>query len=158
MQSIPPHPTFWRSIVIFFHQRLGLSCCLFPSGLSTKILYAPVLSLVLLATCPAYLIILNFISRKIFQKECRSWSFSLRSLLHSPLTSSPLGPSVSLSTLFSNNLGLFCTVTYKCTSISQLSHSYMFRHYRVILKELVINTLPSYTGISNAAFGNTVYN
>jgi len=24
-----------------------------------------------------------------------------------------------------------------------LSHSYMFRHYRVILRELVINTLPS---------------
>jgi len=34
----------------------------------------------------------------------------------------------------------------------------MFRHYRVILRELVINTLPSYTSISNAAVGNTVYN
>jgi len=33
----------------------------------------------------------------------------------------------------------------------------MFRHYRVILRELVINTLPSYTSISNAAVGNTVY-
>jgi hypothetical protein len=30
----------------------------------------------------------------------------------------------------------------------------MFRHYRVILRQLVINTLPSYTSISNAAFGN----
>jgi len=28
----------------------------------------------------------------------------------------------------------------------------MFRHYRVILREPVINTLPSYTSISNAAF------
>jgi len=27
----------------------------------------------------------------------------------------------------------------------------MFRHYRVILRELVINALPSYTSISNAA-------
>jgi hypothetical protein len=27
----------------------------------------------------------------------------------------------------------------------------MFRHHSVILRELVINTLPSYTGISNAA-------
>jgi len=34
----------------------------------------------------------------------------------------------------------------------------MFRHYRFILKELVIITLPSYTSISNAAVGNTVYN
>jgi hypothetical protein len=40
----------------------------------------------------------------------------------------------------------------------KLSHSYTFRHYRVILRELVINTLPSYTGISNAAVGNTIYN
>ena len=32
----------------------------------------------------------------------------------------------------------------------------MFRHYRVILRELVINTLPSYTSISNAALGNTI--
>jgi len=39
----------------------------------------------------------------------------------------------------------------------KLSHCYMFRHYRVILRELVINTLPSYTSISNAAVGNTVY-
>jgi len=34
----------------------------------------------------------------------------------------------------------------------------MFRHYRVILSELVINTLPSYTSISNVAVGNTIYN
>ena len=40
----------------------------------------------------------------------------------------------------------------------KLSHSYMFRHYRVILRQLVINTLPSYTSISNAAVGNTIYN
>jgi len=33
----------------------------------------------------------------------------------------------------------------------------MFRHYRVFLRELVINTLPSYTTISNAAVGNTSY-
>ena len=39
---------------------------------------------------------------------------------------------------------------------AQLSHklsqfSYMFRHNRVILRQSVINTLPSYTSISNAA-------
>jgi len=34
----------------------------------------------------------------------------------------------------------------------------MFRHYRVILRELVINNLPSYTSILNAAVGNTIYN
>ena len=40
----------------------------------------------------------------------------------------------------------------------KLSHSYMFRHYRVILRELVINTLSSYTTISNEDVGNTIYN
>ena len=34
----------------------------------------------------------------------------------------------------------------------------MFRHYRVILRQPVINTLPSYTSISNAVVGNAVYN
>jgi len=34
----------------------------------------------------------------------------------------------------------------------------MFRHYRVILRELVINNLSIYTSISNTAVGNTIYN
>jgi len=40
----------------------------------------------------------------------------------------------------------------------KLSHYYMFPHYRVILRHPVNNTLPSGTGISNAAVGNTIYN
>jgi hypothetical protein len=39
----------------------------------------------------------------------------------------------------------------------KLSYS-MFRHYRVIPREPVINALPSYSSISNADVGNTVYN
>jgi len=38
----------------------------------------------------------------------------------------------------------------------KLSHSYMFRHYCVNLREPVINTLPSYTIISNAAVGKII--
>ena len=53
---------------------------------------------------------------------------------------------------------LFCSVTNKCKLFKKLSHSYTFRHYRVILRQLVINTLPSYTSISNAAVRNTIYN
>jgi hypothetical protein len=30
----------------------------------------------------------------------------------------------------------------------------MFRHYRVIISELVMNTLPSYTSISNVKYLN----
>jgi len=33
----------------------------------------------------------------------------------------------------------------------KLSHCYMFRYYRVILRQLVFNTLPSYTSMSNAS-------
>jgi hypothetical protein len=40
----------------------------------------------------------------------------------------------------------------------KLSHSHVFRHLRVLLRELISNTLPSYTTISNAAIGNTIYN
>ena len=40
--------------------------------------------------------------------------------------------------------------------ICKLSHFYMFQHYHVILRELVISTSPSYTSISNAAVGNKI--
>jgi hypothetical protein len=42
IQSIPPHRTSWKSILILsFHLRLGLSSDLFPSGFPTKTLYMP---------------------------------------------------------------------------------------------------------------------
>jgi len=48
-------------------------------------------------------------------------------------------------------------MTNKCIIISQIiTLSYMFRHYRVVLREPLINTLLSYTSISNAAVGNTI--
>ena len=42
IQSIYPHPTSWRSILILStHLHLGLSSGLFPSGFPTKTLYTP---------------------------------------------------------------------------------------------------------------------
>ena len=57
------------------------------------------------ATCPTHLIILDLITRIIFRKEYRS-QISVCSFLHSPLTSSLLGPNILLNTLYSNTLNL----------------------------------------------------
>ena len=88
IQSIYPHPTSWRSVLILStHLRLGLPSGLFPSGFTTKTLYT-LLSSPIRATCPAYLILLDFITRTILGEEYKSFSSSLCSLLDSPLTPS----------------------------------------------------------------------
>ena len=87
IQSIPPHPTSWRSVLILSsHLCLGLPSGLFPSGFPTKTLYTPLLSPIR-ATCHAHLIIFDYITRTIVGEEYRSLSFSLCSFLHSPVTS-----------------------------------------------------------------------
>ena len=78
------------------------------------------LSSPILSTCPAHLILLDFITRTILGEEYKSFSSSLCSLLHSPVTSSFLGPNILLNTMFSNTLSFLSSRNV----IDQVSHPY----------------------------------
>ena len=87
IQSIYPHPTSWRSILILStHLSLGFPSGLLPSGFSTKTLHNP-LSSPIRATCPAQPILLDFITRTILGEEYKSfsgrklWSLKFRDFL-----------------------------------------------------------------------------
>ena len=68
IQSIHPHPTSWRPILILSsHLRFGRPSGFLPVGLPTKILYIPLLYPIH-ATYPAHLI-LDFITRTISGEE-----------------------------------------------------------------------------------------
>ena len=60
IQSIPPHPTSWRSI-LSSHLRLGLPNGLFLSGFPTKSLYTPLLYPIRTIR-PAHLILLDLLT------------------------------------------------------------------------------------------------
>ena len=94
IQSIYPHPTSWRSVLILStHLCVGLPNGLLPSGFPTKTLYTP-LSSPICATCPAPLILLDFITRTILGEEYKSFSSSWCNLPHFPITLSLLGPNI----------------------------------------------------------------
>ena len=93
MQSMLPHSTFWRSILILSsHLCLVLLSYLFPLCFPTKTLYTPLLLYMLHS--PAHLSVLDLITRTIFGEQYGSLSSSLCSFLFSPLTSTLLGPNI----------------------------------------------------------------
>jgi len=95
----PLHPTSWRSILILSsHLRLGLPNGLFPITFPHQTLYTPLLSPIR-ATCPAHLILFDFITRTVSGDQYRSPTSSLCNFLHSPVTLSLLGPNILRSTL-----------------------------------------------------------
>jgi hypothetical protein len=106
IQSTYPHPTSWRSIpILYTHLRLGLPSGLSPSGFPHQDPIRP-LSSPIRATCPAHLILLDFITGTILGEGYRSFSSSLCNLLHSPVTSSLIAPNIFHNTIFSDTLRL----------------------------------------------------
>ena len=104
IQSVPPYPTSWRYILILSSPvHLGIPSGLFPWGIPTKTLHKPLLSPIS-ATCPAHLILPDLIIRILFGEEYRSWISSSCSILHSPVTSSLLGPNIFFRKLSSSPL------------------------------------------------------
>jgi hypothetical protein len=131
-QSSPePHLTSWRAILILSsHLRLGLPSGLFTSRFPSKTLYTP-LSSPIRATCLAYLILLDFITRTILGKHTitlgniRSFLLfdkylSITSKYDNAASNDPFCSPLKSHKLEADCFPIACEVTYSCIRIAAL--------------------------------------
>ena len=131
-----PTSNFLKILILSSHLRLGLPSGLFPSGFPIKTQYTSFLSPIR-ATCPAHLILLDFITRTIMGQEYRSLSFSLCSFLHSSVTLSLLGPNILLNTPLSNTLSLRSSLNVS----DYVSHPHKITGKLIVLYILIVKFL-----------------
>jgi len=104
IQSIYPHSTSWRYIIILStHLRLGLPSGLFPSGFPIKSLHTPSQHPYAPHAQPiSFFSILS--PAQYWVRSTDNLASFLCSLLYSPVTSPYLGTNILLNTIFSNIL------------------------------------------------------
>jgi hypothetical protein len=143
-QSNLQHPILSIILILCTHLRLGLPSGLFPSGIPTNILYAVFFSPSCYMPCPSHPPSLDhsdYTWRRVQVMKLLSMQLS-PTFRHS----SPFGPNILLSTLFSNTL----TVCSSLNVRDQISHPYRTTR-KIIVLYILISLGVSYANISKYA-------